>query len=431
MVIAIVAFVLLLVLLLLSIPVAGTMGILGLILGKLFSPFPIYKAMGDTAWSESTGFVLFAIPLYILLGQILLRSGIAEKTYRAVDKWLSWLPGGLMHANIMTSALFAATSGSSVATAATIGTLALPQAQKYGYNESIFAGSIAAGGTLGILIPPSINLIVYGFLTNTSIPKLFVAGILPGVILASLFMLFILITCIIKPELSRRKGERIGWGDRIKSLKDLLPIVVIFLVVVGSIYAGFATPTESAAMGVLASVCFAALNRRLTLRVLKESIEGTMRATGMIMFILLAATFLNLIFVSLGLTDMLREFISQLGLSSFQTLLLIILIYIILGFFIETLSMMVLTIPIIFPIIVSIGYDPIWFGIILILLVEMALITPPVGLNLYVVQGVREHGSIRDIITGSVPFAFIMLLMIGLLIKFPGIVLYLPGKFSG
>jgi len=419
----------LLLFLLLSIPVGATMGVLGLILGKLFSPFPLHYAMGEVAWTGSTDFVLFAIPLFILLGQILLKSGIAEDTYRAADKWLSWLPGGLMHANIFASALFAATSGSSVATAATIGTLALPQAKKYGYNEALFAGSIAAGGTLGILIPPSINMIVYGFLTNTSIPRLFIAGIIPGIVLAALFSLFILLVSIVKPEVAgKRSSDKPTWEDRIRSLKDFLPTFVIFLIVVGSIYAGFATPTESAAMGVIGGLIFAWRRGKLSLKMLRESFEGTLGATGMIMFILIAATFLNFVLVSLGLTDTLKDFVSNLGLSPFQTLLVIIVVYIIMGFFIETLSMMVLTIPIVFPIIVDCGYDPIWFGVLLIILIEMALITPPVGLNLYVVQGIRKEGSISDIIIGSMPFAFIMLIMIALLIKFPELVFFLAGR---
>lgn len=419
----------LLLLLMLSIPVGATMGVLGLILGKLFSPFPLHSAMGEVAWIGSTDFVLFAIPLFILLGQILLKSGIAEDTYKAADKWLSWLPGGLMHANVFASALFAATSGSSVATAATIGTLALPQAKKYGYNEALFAGSIAAGGTLGILIPPSINMIVYGFLTNTSIPRLFVAGIIPGIVLAILFSIFILLACLVKPDLAgRRTSENVSWEDRIKSLKDFFPTLVIFLIVVGSIYAGFATPTESAAMGVIGALIFAWRRKRLSLRMLKESFEGTVSATGMIMFILVAATFLNFVLVSLGLTDTLRDLMSNLGLSPFQTLLVIIAIYIVMGFFIETLSMMVLTIPIVFPVIVDCGYDPIWFGVLLIILIEMALITPPVGLNLYVVQGIRREGTISDVIIGSVPFVFMMLIMIAILIRFPELALFLARR---
>ncbi len=430
MIIAIVSLVVLIVLLVLSIPVAGTMGILGLLLNAIFSSFPLQRAMGGVAWSEGTNFILFAIPLFVLIGQILSKTNIAGDAYYAIDKWLSWIPGGLMHANIATSTLFAATSGSSVATAATIGTLALPQAQKYGYNEALFSGSIAAGGTLGILIPPSINLIVYGFLTNTSIPRLFVAGIIPGIMLATLFMLFIFVICLIKPEWGGHKKYTASWKERLNGLKTLIPLLIVFFVVVGSIYAGFATPTESAAMGVVITILLSVFYKRFTLKVLKESIDGTMQTIGMIFFILLAATFLNFVLVSLGLTDILNRFISGLGFPKFYTLLMIVGIYIILGFFIETLSMMILTIPIIVPIIIGLGYNPIWFGILLILLVEMALITPPVGLNLYVVQGVRGHGSIKDVMIGSAPFAFMMLIMIIILINFPSIALYLPSTLN-
>jgi len=410
--------------LMISIPVAATMGDLGFILGKMFSPFPLYRAVGEVSWAASTDFVLFAIPLFILLGQLLVHSGIAERTYNAVDKWVSWLPGGLMHANIATCAIFAATSGSSVATAATMGTVALPQARKFGYNEGLFAASIAAGGTLGILIPPSINLIVYGFLTNTSVPKLFLAGFVPGIMLALLFMLFILFACLIKPGLDSHRTSA-SWSQRIVSLKDLLPFMSIFILVIGSIYAGFATPTEAAALGVVGALILAACYRKVNRYTLVQSIKGTLRTTGMIMLILLAANFLNFILISLGLTDQITALVGDLGLTPFQTLLVIILMYVILGFFIETLSMMVLTVPVVYPVIVSIGYDPIWFGIILILLIEMALITPPVGLNLYVVQGVRQKGSIRDIVVWITPFVLMIFIMIGLLIRFPDIALFL------
>lgn len=329
-----------------------------------------------------------------------------------------------MHANVATCAIFAATSGSSVATAATMGTVALPQARKFGYNEGLFAASIASGGTLGILIPPSINLIVYGFLTNTSVPKLFLAGFVPGILLAILFMAFIFVVCLIKPELGSHRSSA-SWRERLLSLKDLLPILFIFLLVIGSIYAGFATPTEAAALGVIGAFALAACYRKINRYTLAQSIRGTLRTTGMIMLIILAANFLNFILLSLGLTDQITSFVSDLGLTSFQTLLVIILMYVILGFFIETLSMMVLTIPVVYPIITSIGYDPIWFGILLILLIEMALITPPVGLNLYVVQGVRQKGSIRDIVIWITPFVLMIFVMIALLIQFPGIALFL------
>lgn len=419
-------FAILLFLLMISIPVAATMGDLGFILAKIFSPFPLHRAVGEISWAASKDFSLFAIPLFVLLGQLLVYSGIAEKTYKAMNRWLSWLPGGLMHANIATCALFAATSGSSVATAATMGTIALPQAKRFGYNQGLFAASIASGGTLGILIPPSINLIVYGFLTNTSIPRLFVAGILPGITLSLLFMLFIFAACVARPELGAHTSKA-TWGERFASLGDLLPMLLIFGVVMGSIYAGFATPTESAALGVLAALGIAAWNRKVTLKMLCQSIEGTMRTTGMIMLIIVAANFLNFVLISLGLTDQITTLVNSLGLTSFQTLLAIIGMYVILGFFIETLSLMVLTIPVVHPIIVGLGYNSVWFGILLILLIEMALITPPVGLNLYVVQGVRKEGSMKDLAVWIIPFVGMIFVMIGILIRFPQLALYLGG----
>lgn len=412
----------LLTLLLLSIPVAAALIILGVSIGSIFSGFPLYRAIGEISWSAGTDFILLAIPLFVLLGEILLRAGIAQKTYTALAKWLAWLPGGLMHANIATSAMFAATSGSSVATAATITTVALPQAKRYKYRESLFAGSIAAGGTLGILIPPSINLIVYGFLTNTSIPQLFMAGIVPGLILTVLFMACILVICMVKPEYGgiRQQATR---TERIKSLSDLLPVLMIFAVVIGSIYAGIATPTESAALGVLFALGLAWQNRAVSVDFIKEVLEGTMRTTAMIMLILTAANFLNFVLDSIGLAEQLTEFVNNLGMSPFNTLMVIILLYIVLGFFVETLSLMVITIPIVAPVMTGLGFDPVWFGVLIILLIEMALITPPVGLNLYVVQGVRQKGSISDIMKGSVPFVVMIALMICLLVVFPDMAL--------
>jgi len=420
----IVALIILLALLVLSVPVAATLAVLGLSVGSIFSQFPLYKSIGEISWTASTDFILLAIPLFVLLGEVLLKAGIAEKTYRALDRWLSWLPGGLLHANIGTSAMFSATSGSSVATAATITTVALPQARKLGYNESLFSGSIAAGGTLGILIPPSINLIIYGFLTNTSIPKLFMAGIVPGILLSIIFMLCILVACSLWPSLGSDR-RRATWAERIYSLKDLLPVLFIFFVVIGSIYAGFATPTESAAIGVLAAMALAGAYGKFSLKFLLEVVEGTLRTTAMIMIIIIAAYFLNFILASIGLTERLTTFLDTLGLSALGTLGVIIVIYIVLGFFIETLSLMVITIPIVAPVVVSLGFDPIWFGVLLILLIEMALITPPVGLNLYVVQGVRQRGTITEVMVGSLPFVAMIILMIVLLILFPKLTLIL------
>jgi C4-dicarboxylate transporter DctM subunit len=417
--------ILLLALLALSLPVAGALGTLGLLLDQIYSQMPLTLALGEVAWSSSKDFLLVTIPMFILLGEILLRAGVAERMYDAMVKWLSWIPGGLMHSNIGACAIFAATSGSSVATAATVGTVALPLVKKHGYNERLFLGTLAAGGTLGILIPPSINMIIYAVLTDTSIPKLYLAGIIPGLGLALLFMAMVAVFCMIRPAWGGRRLSA-TWSERIRSLADLLPPLGIFLVVVGSIYAGLATPTEAASLGVVAAMALAAAYRRLSIAMMKEVLENTMRTTAMVMLIIIAAYFLNFVISAIGLTTMLTDFIVQLGLSKVEMLIAIVIFYVILGCFMETLSMMITTIPIIAPVMFGLGFDPIWFGIVIIVLIEMALITPPVGLNLFVVQSLRSHGTLNDVIAGSVPFVLAMVLLIILLTIFPDIALWLP-----
>jgi tripartite ATP-independent transporter DctM subunit len=421
---------LLLGLLAISVPVAAVMGVLGLALNDFFAVMPLQRAMGEIIWNASSEYILIAIPLFVMLGEILLRAGIAERVYNAAAQWLSWLPGGLMHANIGTSAMFAATSGSSVATAATIGTVAIPQIKQRGYDERLFLGSIAAGGTLGILIPPSINFILYGLLTNTSVPRLYLAGFIPGAILAGLFMLIILVVCLVD---RRKGGEPIetSWAQRIAVLPALLPPLFIFLVVVGSIYMGVATPTEAASLGVVAALILAAWERRLNVAMLRAVAEGTMRTTAMIMFIIMAAQFLNFVLAAIGITDGLGKWMEGLGLGKYGTMLLIIFFYLVLGCFMETISMMILTTPFIAPIVFALGWDPIWWGIVLTVMIEVALITPPVGLNLYVVQGMRERGPVSDVIWGALPFVFAMLALVGLLMAFPDIALWLPKVVMG
>jgi tripartite ATP-independent transporter DctM subunit len=386
---------------------------------------PLHRALGDIYWTNSTDFILVAIPLFILMGEILLRSGIAERMYGALSKWMSWLPGGLMHSNVGACTLFAATSGSSIATAATVGTVAIPQARKGGYNERLFLGTLAAGGTLGILIPPSINMIVYGLLTNTSVPQLYLAGFLPGLLLAGLFMVTVLIACLIRPSWGG-KSERSSWSERLQSLPDLVPPMLIFLAVVGSIYAGLATPTEAASLGVVAALMLAAVNRRLNYEMLMQCLEGTMRTTGMVMMIVLAAMFLNFVLSVIGLTQLLTDFILGLGLSPMQTMGVIILGFLILGCFMEAFSLLLIATPLVAPIVSSLGFDLVWFGILMMLLLETALITPPIGVNLYVIQGVRGRGPMNDVIIGSLPFVGVMLLMIVALLVWPEIALWLP-----
>ena len=415
----------LLALIFLAVPVAASLGWLGLTLQYLESPMPLHRALGDMVWQTGTDFLLVAIPMFVLLGEILLRAGITERMYEGIVRWVGWLPGGLMHSNIGSSALFAATSGSSVATAATIGTVAVPQIEKRGYNEPLFLGTIAAGGTLGILIPPSINLILYGLLTDTSVPELYLAGFIPGFLLASLFMGTIVILCLVRPSWG---GEaiRTNWTQRLEALPALVPPIGIFLVVVGSIYAGLATPTEAASLGVVAAMILAAVNGKLNLAMLRSAVEGTMRTTSMIMLIILAAVFLNFVLSVIGLTTALTDFVSGLGLTPFQTMLLIIGVLVLLGCFMETLSMLLTTAPIITPIVIALGYDAVWFGILLMVLLETALITPPIGINLYVVQGIRSKGDIVDVMKGAAPFVLTMFAMIALLLAFPQLALWLP-----
>ena len=383
-------------------------------------------AIGEFVWDKSKEFILVAVPMFILLGEIMLRTGLAQKMYAAVVQWLSWLPGGLMHANIGTSTIFAATSGSSVATAATVGTVSYPEIEKRGYNESLFLGSLAAGGTLGILIPPSINLIIYGLITDTSVPELYLAGILPGLILALLFMAVIVVTCLMRPGWGGSKVTT-SWSERLRTLPDLLPPLVLFLVVVGSIYAGLATPTEAASVGVIFACLLAAWTRTLTFSMLKEAFEGTMRTTAMIMLIILAAVFLNFILGFMGVTQEILQAIEALGLTPLETMIIIVVFYLILGMFMETLSMMLTTVPVVFPIVQSLGYDPVWFGIMITVLMETALITPPIGVNLYVVHGIRTGGGrFNDVAYGAAPFVIAMIGMVFLLLAVPDLALYLP-----
>ena len=413
-----------------SVPVAATLGILGLILQWNFMGWDssLHLALGEIVWQNAVEYVLVAIPLFIMLGEILLRAGIAERMYTAMVQWLSWLPGGTMHSNIGSCAIFAASSGSSVATAATVGTVAYPEIERRGYNEPLFLGTLAAGGTLGILIPPSISLIIYGLLTDTSVPQLYLAGFIPGVILASLFMITVIIAVLYRPKWGGSKVET-SWEGRWRTLPHLVPPLGIFVIVVGSIYAGLATPTEAASVGVVGALILAASFRALNLNMLREVFEGTLKTTAMVMLIIFAALFLNFVLGMIGMTAQLVSVIADLGMSPMQTLWVFILFYLVVGCFMETLSMLITTTPLIVPILVAMGFDPVWLGILVTLLLETALITPPVGVNLYIVHGIRKSGSMNDVIVGASPFVITMFVMIVVLVYFPDIALFLPKTF--
>lgn len=424
----IVGFVVMMGLLLLSFPIAVIMVVIGVVGGLLLFGWPLVESMGPVIWGVQNENILTAIPLFVLLGELLLRSGLADKMYGALSLWLGRLPGGLLHTNIGCCALFAATSGSSVATAATVGTVALPALNARGYAPNRSLGSLAAGGTLGILIPPSVNLLVYGSLANVSIGRLFIAGIIPGILLTLLFMLFIAGESL----LSRRGGdgidaERVPLGERLSALRHLIPPAVIFLIVMGSIYLGIATPTESAALGVVVALAFVWFEGRISLDLLDQCFRQTARTTGMILLIITAAFMLNVTLALGGVAQTMTQWVASFGLSATGLLMALIVFYLFLGMFMDVLSMQVLTIPVALPIVTVIGVDPIWFGIFIVLMCELGMITPPVGMNLYVVQGVRgDGGPFRDVVTGAIPYAIIMILFTILLILAPQIVLWLP-----
>jgi C4-dicarboxylate transporter DctM subunit len=408
-----------------SIAVAAGMLLTGLVLNQLYSPMPLTRMMGELAWSTTSNFILTAIPFYIMFGEILLRSGIAERMYNAMVQWLSWLPGGLMHSNIGSCALFGSVSGSSVATAATIGVVAMGEIDKHKYNERLFLGTLAAGGTLGILIPPSINMIIYGVMTDTSVPKLYLAGFIPGFVLTVLFSLTVLVACMWRP---RWGGQRIktSWKERWHTLPDLLPPLALLVIVVGAIFFGLATATESAAVGIIGALAITAWRRRLTLTMLREVCEGTVRTTAMVVAILIGAFFLNVVIQTIGLTQQLGKLITAYKLTPGQVLTAVIVLYLILGTFMEELSMMISTIPITTPLIIQAGYDPVWFGILLVLLIQTAMVTPPFGINIFVIHGIRGRGTLSDVEIGAAPFVVALLIMIALICVFPDIAMWLP-----
>ncbi len=430
----IVAFAAMLALMFLSMPVAIAILAVGAIGGYLAYGTPLVTMLGGVIWGSLNNSVMLAIPLFMLLGEILLRSGIADRMYDALAVWLGRLPGGLLHTNIATCTLFSATTGSSVATAATVGTIALPALRQRNYPIRMSLGSLAAGGTLGILIPPSINLLVYGSLANVSVGKLFMAGILPGLMLATSFSVYIFTAFIFTayrgapPDHEARGLNR--W-DRFMLLRHLVPPLVIFGVVMGSIYGGVATPTESAALGVTVVLVIVALKGRLTLSLLITCSYLAARTTGMVVLVLVCALLLNVTLSMVGATQAVTRWVAELGLDRVSLLLVLMAFYLLLGMFMDAMSMLVLTVPIVVPVVVAVGIDPIWFGIFVVIMCEIALITPPVGMNLFVVQGVRrDGGSFSDVAYGSMPFVLIMLAATALFIAWPDPILWLPNSMS-
>lgn len=420
-----------LVLMFLSFPVAVAIVGVGALGGYLMYGMPLVDMMGGVIWQSLNSPSMLAIPLFMMLGELLLRGGIADRMFDALAVWLARLPGGLLHTNIATCTLFSATSGSSVATAATVGTIALPALQQYKYPMRPSLGSLAAGGTLGILIPPSVNLLVYGQLANTSVGQLFAGGVVPGLLMALLFSVYIFLFH------GKAGGEAKALADmplrqKLALGKYLIPPFVIFGVVMGSIYGGLATPTESAAIGVVIALGFVALNGRLSFELLASCSIQAARTSGMVMIVLVCALLLNVTISMTGAAQAMTQWIASFQLSQLGLLFVLLIVYVLLGTFMDAMSMLVLTVPIVIPIVIAAGIDPIWFGIFIVIMCEVALITPPVGMNLFVVQGVRiDGGSYGDVIKGAAPYVVIMMAFAIVLMFFPGIVMWLPEMLAG
>jgi tripartite ATP-independent transporter DctM subunit len=392
---------------------------------------PAINAVGEQLWAAGEDYLLLSIPLYILLGEILMRGGATDKMYRSLADWLNRLPGGLLHTNIGASALFSAVSGSSVATAATISTVALPAFKNRRYDQRMVLGTIAAGASLGNLIPPGVAFIIYGSMTNTSAARLYMAGILPGAMMTVLFLLTILAICVWRPSMAGAREAGAPWKDKLRNSVHLLGPLAVFGVVMGGIYTGWATVTESAALGVLVSLPIAAAYRKLSVAMLHECFRSTMRLTAMTALILVAALYLNFVLSMLGVPQALASLIKSVDVSPLALLWLLAVMYLVLGIALETMPMLVGTLPVVFPIVQAAGIDPVFFGVFMVLMCEISLISPPIGMTLYVIQGVRREGSINEVFQGTLPFFAAMVVMTAILIHFPSIATYLPNLMFG
>ncbi len=421
-----IGFLLLIAFLFLGLHVAVAMFLIALLGAALYLGPPLVAAFGTQLWGAMEDYVLLSIPLYILLGEILVRSGSTDRLYRSLADWLNFLPGGLLHTNIGASAVFSAVSGSSVATAATISTVALPSFRKRRYDTRLVLGSIAAGASLGNLIPPGNALIVYGAMTNTSVGQLYAAAVVPGIVMTVLFMGTIILIALVRPDLVRQKEIVDPLRERLKRLVDLLPPLVIFGIIMGSIYTGWATVTESAALAVVAALPIAAFYGRLNFRMLHDCFVATANLTAMSMLILAVAFYLNFVMGLLGVTPALGAFATSIGASPLELIIALTVFYLLLGIFFETLPMLVGTVPVVFPVIIAAGIDQVWFGVFIVLMCEISLISPPVGMTLYVIQAVRREGTIAEVFQGTVPFFIAMVVMTALLIAFPEMALWLP-----
>ena len=391
----------------------------------LFTSRPVGDAMATTIWGTSSSWTLTALPLFVWMGEILFRTKLSENLFEGLSPWMQKLPGGLIHVNVVGCALFAAISGSSAATVATVGKMSIPELRKRNYPEKILLGSLAGSGTLGLLIPPSIILIIYGVTVQESIAKLFIAGIFPGIMIAILFMLYVIVWSLLNKKSMPKSFEKYSFLEKIRRSKQLLPVIILILAVIGSIYMGIATATEAASLGVVGALILSYFQKSLTLETFKKSLLGATKTSCMIAFILAGSSFLSLAMGFTGLPRNLAIWIESMDLSPYILIFVLMIFYIILGMFLDGISAVVLTMAIIEPMIRQAGFDMIWFGIFLVVVVEMAQITPPVGFNLFVLQGMANK-DMSYIARSAFPLFLLMILAVIAIIIFPEIALWLP-----
>lgn len=392
---------------------------------ELFTSRPVGDVMLTTVWTSSSSWTLTALPLFIWMGEILFRTRLSEDMFKGLAPWLARLPGGLVHTNIVGCTVFAAVSGSSAATLTTVGKMSIPELRKREYPEPMIIGTLAGAATLGLMIPPSLTLIVYGVTINESISKLFFAGILPGLFLASLFMAYVAITSRVSSTWQPKAEDPMSFGQKLANSRFLLPVFLLISVVIGSMYLGYATATEAAAFGVIGGLVLAAGQGSLSWKTFTESLMGATRTSAMIALILAGASFLSLSMGFTGLPRGLADLIAQFELTKFQLLMVLLVFYIVLGMFLDGISSVVLTMAVVEPMVRQAGIDLIWFGIFIVVVVEMAQITPPIGFNLFVLQGMTNH-EMGFIARAAFPMFLIMVLMVFVLILFPELATWLP-----
>ncbi|MCW5682434.1 MAG: TRAP transporter large permease subunit [Xanthobacteraceae bacterium] len=408
-----------------SVWIAVALGAIGFVAMKILSSAPAGASLSTSLWQSLNGWDLIALPMFIWMGEILFRTRLAEDLFAGLAPWVRRLPGRLLHVNILGCAVFAAVSGSSAATCATIGRITLPELQKRGYDERMTIGTLAGSGTLGLLIPPSIIMIVYGAATDQSIARLFIAGVIPGIMLAFLFMGFVMVWALLNSDRMPAQEPRIPWRERIRPTLGLVPVTLLILGVIGSIYGGLASATEAAVVGVALSLLFAALSGQLSFETFFSGLSGATVTSCMIAAILAGAAFLTTAMGFTGIPRALAEWVSSLGLSKWQLLLALTIFFIVLGCFLDGISMVVLTTSVIMPLVEKASFDLIWFGVYIVLVVEMAQITPPVGFNLFVLQGMTRR-SIFAIGAYAFPLFLLMCVAVVLIAAFPQLVLWLP-----